>query len=373
MKNVFIVKSPLQLLNAMEARCHFELDFHSCVLIIMGDKKSFPQMLNLVKENDAWGMVFLLDNIPVFVRSKFLNYCNGSSSIKTSLFKFQKSSFFSVLKLNKLAYFLKEAGYLFVGDNHNPLMRHFINRLKHRKTVLLDDGVGAVYMASIRKKRHHTTPDIKLNKKIKLMAKRFFQRLNDRQVDEVSFFSAYNLDLSEKDELVHNDYRCLNNKKKSLDRINDVYFLGTPFSEVGVMSEGDYLRQLNMVREKYNNQVFKYISHRRESPDKLKKIENEMGIEVIAFNYPIEYQLAMIGPVPKILTSFVTSALENLRIIMRDDLKIIAYRLIDGSYSIKDRIDSIYDSYEENEGDFFYTESLCASLKNHVNSSSFNG
>jgi len=363
MKNVFIVKSPLQLLNAMEARCHFELELNSSVLVIMGDKKSFPQMLSLMKENNDWGMVFILDNIPVFVRSKFLGHHENSSSIKTSLFKFQKSSFFSVFKLNKLAYFLKEADYLFVGDNHNPLMRHFINKLKHKKTVLLDDGVGAVYMASIRKERHHTTPNIKLKKKIKLLAKRIFQGLNDMQADNLSFFSAYHLDLSEQDELIYNDYRCLNNNRKSLERTNDVYFLGTPFSEVGIMSEGDYLRQLNMVREKYVNQVFVYISHRRENSDKLKKIKNDMGVEVVAFDYPIEYQLAMIGPVPKVLTSFVTSALENLRIIMRDDLKIIAYRLIDGSYSIKDRIDSIYDSYEKNEGDFFYTESLCDSLK----------
>jgi hypothetical protein len=175
---------------------------------------------------------------------------------------------------------------------------------------------------------------------------------------------VYDLDISEKDELVCNDYSYLNEKSISLKKDNCIYFLGGPLSEVGVMSEEDYFEQLNEVREKHSGMKFVYVAHRREKTRKLNKIRDYLNIEVCFFEYPIEYQVAIVGPVPEIIASFVTSALENLRVIMGGKMKIISYKLIDGTYSNAERIESIYSSYAKNVSENFCLETL-ESKENH--------
>jgi hypothetical protein len=366
MKSFFLIKSPLQLLNAIEAKHYFKMDSKDCILIIFGDKKSYPQMLNLVKLHDLWSSVVVVDKLSIFISKKNLRNFNGLDNRELFFSNIQRSSFFAITKLNKLASLYRDANFVFVGDNHNSIMRHFINSVSHKKTVLLDDGVGAMYMASLRKQGEDANPDLKFTKKIKLIAKRLFQGLKDQQSESVIFFSAYNLDLSEKDELIRNNYAFLNKKSKSLEKTDSVYFIGGSLSEGGVVPAINYLKQLKMVRDKYKGQKFVYIAHRRESTEKLNKIQTQLDIEICFFDYPLEYQLAMIGPLPKVLVSFVSSALENLRIIMGDQLKVISYRLIEGTYLHGNRVDSIYSYYAENISDNFSLELLDIDEYNEV-------
>lgn len=358
MKSLFLVKSPLQLLNAVEARHYFSLNKEECVLIVMSDKKNYPQMIKLINEQRQWGDVIVLDKMSVLVSSSNINKYNKVNSRSMPFSESQKSSFFTLLKLSKLANIYKDINYLFVGDSHNAVIRGFINKSAAKKTVLLDDGVGAIYMADIRRRGHKDTPNIKFKKKIKIWLKRFFQRLDDRQSDSVCFFSAYNLDVADRDELVLNEYHYLRSKVDTLKNTDNILFLGSPLSEVGLMSESDYIEQLKMVCDDYEDRKITYVSHRREDKKKLNLINCIENIEVVYLEYPIEYQLTIFGPLPKLVVSFVTSALENLRIIMGNKVEIVSYRLIKGTYKDSDRIDEIYNYFKTNIASCFSVRTL---------------
>ena len=110
-----------------------------------------------------------------------------------------------------------------------------------------------------------------MKKNIKLIAKRYFQGLKDKQTDAVTFFSVYDLDLSDSAERINNRYAYLNEKVVDLDKTDDRYFLGGPLSETKIMTESDYLAQLKIVRDKYIGKKFIYVAHRREIAEKLEK------------------------------------------------------------------------------------------------------
>ena len=358
MNNVFLVKSPLQFINALEAKYHFNLNDDNCLLVIMGDRKSYPQMLNLAKESRQWHYIVLLNNINILFGNPLENEPNGLSNAIVNRKALLRGSLLTIPRLKRISKYITDIDHIFIGDYNYVHMRHFVNTVPHNKTVLLDDGVGAINTASIRRNNHGITSNLKFRKRIKVVAKRLFQGLNDRQVEKLCFFSAYDLDLNEKDEFIRNEYKFLKKRCQLLGKENSVYFIGSPLSEAGIMNELDYLNQLKMIRGRFSDMEFKYIAHRREHTDKLDTIHSDLNIEIYHFDYPIEYQLAMIGPIPKILISFVTSALENLRIIMGNELKIISYRLIDGTYSNKEHVDSIYRYYEKNISDQFVLENL---------------
>lgn len=356
MHNLFLVKSPLQLLNAIEAKHYFKLDQKSCILVLMCDKKSMHQMQELAKAHEKWGEIIFIDNVSPFFGLYRKNIIDASFSLFR--LRFLKSSFFMVRKLNALARCFNKIDHLFIGDNYNSFMRHFINKSSHKSLILLDDGVGAIYMAEIRRKGFKTAPVDKLKKRIKLTAKRLMQGLNDRQADHVCFFSVYDLELSENDTQIKNNYKYLRQESENIEATDNVYFIGTVLPETGFVTNELYMNNLKQVIEYFKGRTVVYVAHRREDYTKLQKIKEELNVEVIQFDYPIEFQLAMIGPKPKIITTFFSSAVENLRLIMGDQLRIVSFRLRKGTYNNKERVDSIYAYYEKNLSDNFVVESL---------------
>lgn len=346
MKSLFLVKSPLQLLNAVEARHHFGLDVSECILLIMGDRKSYPQMLQLVNASEKWHRVLMLGNINLFASELRDDLIHPGDMVRgTGLFsKMQKSSAFNVWRLNKIASHLGKLKYLFVGDYRNIYMRHFVNKVNSSKTVLLDDGTGTFQIANERSRKTDKMP-VSLKKRLKNSAKRIFQGLMDKEVESLCFFTSYDISVCDGDSIERNDFHYLRSTDHSIDRCDQVYFLGGPVSESKTMPEDEYIEHMKLVKEYFSGEDLVYVAHRRESPEKLSRIQNEIGLTITLFEYPIEYQLALIGPRPKILASFYSSALENCRVIFGDSMSVIAFRLKRSDYPNQTTIDSIYNYY----------------------------
>ena len=88
-----------------------------------------------------------------------------------------------------------------------------------------------------------------------------------------------------------------------------------------------------------------YVAHRREDHSLLNKIQQDLGFRITRFDYPIEYQIAFIGPRPAILASFISSALENCRQIFKDSMKIVSFRLDLKESPKKQEVEKVYDNY----------------------------
>ncbi|MDH5471992.1 MAG: alpha-2,8-polysialyltransferase family protein [Gammaproteobacteria bacterium] len=358
MKNIFLVKSPLQLLNAIEAKHYFNLDDESCVLIIMGDRKSYPQMIGLAVACKQWNSIILMNSVGLFFGDPWVNIITDFNDSKIKRETLLRSSFFTIWRLNRMVKKISNIRYIFIGDYNYVYMRHFVNSVKHDKTVLLDDGTATVGVAQNRSKNKANNLLLKKRKRIKLFLKRMFLGLKKDGLDKICFFSAYKIKIGENDELINNNFNYIKSISQYSGVEDSVYFLGSPLNEVGVMTEKSYLDQLAMVKAYFNGQHVVYVAHRREESDKLDKIRKELNMEIRLFDYPIEYQIAILGPKPRVLASFVTSALENLRLIMGDKLKIISFKLIDGTYARQDRMNEIYDYYNGNISSSFLVEKL---------------
>lgn len=357
MRHIFFVKSPLQLLNAIEAKHHFHLDEKYCYLLVMGDRKSYLQLMKLVHISKQWVNIIQLNDVDLFAPNPWLSNVDPNNSISYKR-SFLRSSIFSIYRLNRLAKAAVNTQNVFIGDNNNKYMRHFVNSIKHENTILLDDGTATLEVARQRVQGDKTRKPDKIYKRIKLATKRMFQGLKDQPTDKVTFFTAYNVEIKSPDEIVVNDFSYLRLKALSLPFFEGVYFLGSPLSEIGLMTEESYLDQLSLVRSQFTGQDFIYVAHRRESNQKLDLIRRNIDINVSLFEYPVEYQFTMVGPRPKTVVSFVTSALDNLKIILDDSVKIISFKLLDGTYTNRERFDAIYRHYLSNSSENFQVKTL---------------
>lgn len=355
MKSVFLIKSPLQLLNALEARFYFDLSIDECVLIIMSDRKSQPQILKLVCDLEPWAEVILLEDVNL-LSSNIFNV--DKAAVSTGVDLFLQRSFFYTYRLNKVSKYLGGADYIFIGYERSEYMRHFINITQHNMAVLLDDGVVTIDIARERNEGSDNVKNIAFSKKIRLSLKRYFQGLKDYKIDSLCFFTAYNIKAGAKDKVIKNSYKYLRDAAGRAAEIDLVYFIGAPLSEAGILDQSKYFEYLKKVRDYFKGKNLVYIAHRRESKGHLNEIEEKLGFNVKSFGYPIEYQIIKYGPKPNVIASFVSSALDSCRLILGDDIKIISFRLVKGTYSREDSVDMVYEYFSTNISKNFNIESL---------------
>jgi len=116
------------------------------------------------------------------------------------------------------------------------------------------------------------------------------------------------------------------------------------------------LAHLKRVVKYFKNRDVVYVSHRRESEINLREISQKLGVKVVKFDYPLEYQLSMAGSRPQIMASFISSALDSCSLIFGDTMKIIAFKLDLKDSPVKDEIENIYDEYESNKDTTVYVE-----------------
>lgn len=353
MKSVFLVKSPLQLINALEAKYYYKLDDSDCVLIIMADGKSYPQMMALARSQNEWKNILLLNRVPLLFSNPWhiekINY-DELDVLRKTIFR---GTFYNIWRLNRLVHSIDYIDNVFMGCNNSIYMRHFVNSLKHNNTILLDDGAATIDIARKRRDGLDREVPVKLYKKLKINLKRFFLRLNDYQPDKVTFFTVYDIDVFGNDSLIKNNFNYIREKSLTSNVLDVIFFVGSPLSETGFMSEENYIKHLIKVKEYFVGNKIIYVAHRRENEKKLEKIRKKLGVDVKMFDYPLEYQIAVIGQKPKILAAFVTSVLENMRLIMGEELMMISFKLIDGAYVNKDGIDEVYEYYKEKSSDKF--------------------
>lgn len=355
MKSVFLVKTPLQLLNAIEARYHFKLAADECVLIIMGDRKSQPQLLKLASATDEWGDVVVLNDVDLLFSNPFDSSANGFLK-KIQNISILKKSFFNVRRLNRISRKLGSVKYIFVGYARYIYMKHFVNIMPHEEVYFLDDGNATIDLARERNQNRVLNPELGLKKTLKLYGKKLLQGVKDKDLENYNFFTMYEISPAENDQVIKNSFKHLRSDSASLVKTDDVYFLGGPISECGIISQQSYFAHLKRVKAYFADKNVIYIAHRRESPEKLTEIENRFGLKVVLFDYPIEYQLAYVGPRPKVLASFISSALDSCRIIFDDQLKIVSFKMDLTGSPMREEIEPIYESYKTLVNDFFVVE-----------------
>ena len=284
MKNLFIVGTPLQLINAIEAIHHFKLENNILVIVhrsLEANRNQIDEIRNLYK----WEKII---DIEYSKHSSLLRYVQLVKDLKREIYKY---IFFPKLEV---------------------VPKIVIANVKKEKVFLLDDGGLTV---TIYEKFIKTN---KLNK-YDLKELRFLLfGLKIKIRDKINLFTYFDLEPVNGIEVIKNNLTYLKNKiKNATGDDNVIYFLGQPISNL--IDDVNYRNSLKSIIKKYDKKVV-YIPHRGETQDKinyLSELDTSMFI-IQDIGMPVELFFLNNNLYPYHVVSYYSTALTTLALIFED-------------------------------------------------------
>ena len=331
--NVFLVLSPLQVLNALEAKAHFGTK-DNVLVVLRHTSQGYPlEMFRRLVDVNDWDQAY------------FLSTYRDDVIAKVSKYRWAYLSLLQQWRLDRLATTLGSADGLFVGLYNEPLARHFSNVLLHNTLYLLDDGTDTLAINESRKgARALLGPTWS---RMSLLSKLF--RTRNQQAERAVFFTVYELETSENDRLIPNRYHYFRARMATVPQNDEVWFLGSPLELDGYVSRATYLHYLEHIHRSYPDRRFIYLPHSRERQRDVHEIGALLGCEVRRYGLPVEVALSRANPRPGELVSFITSALTSCHVMFGDSLRLTSVYLAPESV-LKHR-DAVRDIYRQFYGE----------------------
>jgi Alpha-2,8-polysialyltransferase (POLYST) len=324
--NVFVVETPLQLLNAIEAKQVLQLT-NSHLVVRLGGTGFSPNGLKALVGMSPWNGVH------------YLEFKNATTEWESSFFGQRllgrlQSCAYDIQRIinrhivDRLATKFVGAKRIFLGNyvrGHQSYMRHFANRAGYEQLFLLDDGTDVLLICEARREAHDSNPDVESGLRLKDRLRRYLVDWDETEAESVTFFTAYELQPASCDRVIKNEYRYLRDAAADSARSDEVYFLGQSLVEDGYVSLDFYLHQLQAIKNYYREGQLIYIPHPRQTIWLMKKIEEAVGIQVRLCTLPIECEVALAKSRPAAIASFFCSALQSCRAILGKEVPIHSF------------------------------------------------
>ncbi|MEA1954440.1 MAG: polysialyltransferase family glycosyltransferase [Campylobacterota bacterium] len=279
--NLFIVKTPLQIINSIEAVNYFNLTNNVLILISSSDNQNYKQMTNLINLYN-WHQVIKIEG---------------------------KASFFKYLSLIKE---LKKEKYNFIFfARFGSMQRLILSNVNKEKVYYFDDGTETITMYN----------EMLLPNKINQFNLRHLFRfrfllfgLKVNITDTINLFTYFDLKPFEKSEVVLNKLEYFREKYlKPSAESQLVYLLGQPLYEKNLVSEKTYLDCIKKIKSTSNKKII-YIPHKGESDSSkvLSLIDDTFDVKHI--DIPIELYFLGNKIKPSHIVSFFTTAFFTLKL-----------------------------------------------------------
>ena len=281
--NVFIISSPLQAINAIEAINFFQL-IDNKILIVFGQG---------AKENKAV--------IPVL---KMLGQNDYSLINVKSLFN---------LYINFKKYFPQgEVSKIFVGNYYNFSHRIIMSKLFKKKTeiFLLDDGNSTLIWLKNNYRSANT------NKQFKIIIKELFSNKVlgiEKKIKKVKCFSLFVTEDKDKG-FYKNNLLFLKHLKKQNQKLSSMhgnYIVGSIIVELGLLTFKEYDELIKKVVINNDSPIY-YIPHRREDKNKICNLSSYPLLTILNSKLTIELDFIINGMNPKSIWGFGSAALYTL-------------------------------------------------------------
>lgn len=303
MRRLFIVvANPTQMMNAIEARAHYQNSFDQFVLVLFSESQVFKaqasQLIDsnwLIKTFDAPRGGRMISARNIWKRRQF------------------------IIQLVSEA---QESDVLMIGNILHYAMCCIASRWKGQRQVnAMDDGLGTVNW------------DLNLNGAITWSPRppRGWKGILESWIlgspvidlNKLKFFSIYPLQHFE--HLDRNHFNILAQKfaLKSWDE-KTVYFLDQPLVELGLIVEHDYERLLNEISSFYTKQGYQLVIICHRAAHQRIKIH---GLSYLQFDRPIELVLADEKTVPARFATFYSSGAYHLAMIGKNNIKVDFWRI----------------------------------------------
>ncbi|HIF9411581.1 TPA: hypothetical protein ACX6R8_003496 [Photobacterium damselae] len=295
MKNIYLVESPLQLLSALE---------------VSKKNRNNHLIINLSNNKDR------IENLKQLTLLYNDNIDNWDSIIKLSL---TNSPFLNVIILlyyTILFYFKlgKNCNVVFNGDFKNLYFSLWSKFLAKKKCeYIIDDGVLTITLQQMFFEKNKGIYSINRSSKFKRMIVKIYSFLLFLEIDDTppnlcSIFKFRENKFNSQMKMLHS----INKRHKK--KLSEIYFLGSPYSEAGIIDINTEIRLLNDIKNFFmekNDYEFYYISHRDDSLEKITLLENN-DIKIIKLGMPCEKYFDESNVIPKVIASFLSTSLYTL-------------------------------------------------------------
>jgi len=324
--NYYFVRTPLQYLNAFEARNNDKFKSGAHHLIVLSDFHRSISQIESIIENDFWSSID-------FPWKEFNTKKNNPIFNAINILKRKR-------KLDKIISYIKPFDLIFWG-NLNANWFFYLYQKTNSKICILDDGFVSINTI--------LNTDLKVLKSKLLSSKlgkieRFILKLNyNINWERIVFFTNFDLKTSTKNIEQHN-YEFLSKQFKINTIENKVYFIGQPLIFQKMMKKEVYVSLVDSIIRHYQSKDFNcfYIPHRSTTLD---YIPNHWSTKT--FNKPIECILFDESiEKPLVFASFYSSALYNIAMMDKNSVFKYDYWQFDESDLINFNFKTISDVYK---------------------------
>lgn len=293
--NLYIVESPLQLLNAIEAKEEFAAKKNVLIVKFSNEQKNNYQIEKLLAES-CWDHIY---KIPYIYSTKIqiIHFCSLARFLIWKKQKFKK---------------------IFIGEFRSDEMWMIQNNLPHEETFLLDDGNMTIEVQNnyLKELEKYNLERLINKRKKDILYKFFLLKTPERKI--VDLFTMFDLKPYSGQRIVQNRFKAVASK---LGNINDqsnsdnVFFVGSNIMELGIVNDDYFFECIKFIINFYKNKGKKlvYIPHRREKEEKLLTIKNQLDIEILYPSNLLELDFLYKKIRPKHIASFYSTALYSLK------------------------------------------------------------
>ena len=323
MYNLFLVQTPFQLFNAVEAKNRFHLNDKNILIIIdKGNKKNYDQMQMILDYDKEWFDVIKID---FFSKIQKLLYPILIQNIITKFNNYEINNIYVALYRNIAA--------------------HIINSVEYKNIIIYDDG-------------NNIFKTIDFINKSQKKSFSFFRKIASvisRRKTEVGFlydckiFTLFDISSfkSLKNEIIQNDFSYFKSKIKNLKKEEDVFFIGSRMIDNGISREV-FESSLEKVVEFYSeiNTSVLYVPHRYEDIEYLESLSKNLNFILTPFSSIIEFEFIMKGIDPSEVATFRSTAVDTLKIIYSPEVRIFKIGLDKIEKTKEEEFRLVYGNFE---------------------------
>lgn len=296
--DLILIEAPFQLLCALEYIKSHENTFYDIVFIETNSIENSRQISDLV-------IFFELDN------KKNKTVCFSTIPRVNAL------SFVFSLFVRAWRYKRNNYNQVIIGDYRSTYARIIESRLK-QDCIILDDGIALVnsYSAIVTKKValfKETFRNKLLSKLIRSMNKNYslYSMLPPNYLTQLSVEG-------EQLSVEKNSFKYLTSLSCCLDDKDlesEVMIIGNPVTELNMITQDVFESCIFMLIKKYKGKEIIYIAHRRDSENKLTKLEEKFDIKIKRFKRSLEIELICNNLKPAIFYTFSSAALYTVSLL----------------------------------------------------------
>jgi len=278
-KNLFVISTPWQLVNAYEAISTFNTENNVLIVGATSNPLNIRQIQALIQPSDWSLIIYLSDN-----KSNFLQYA-------------------AVIKDCKKIHYDK----IFI--NWNWFTQIIFSNVVFNDAYIVDDGLATItHYNEIRlgEKKYQEF----FKKKLRFILFGFKVFTSKR----ISFFTSFSLPNSDNIKIKHHDFQrirgkyCTNNFQKT----KDMFIIGQALTEKNMMSQKLYNQYIAGICRYFQSCNVLYIPHRDEK-NIFRYIDSFDGLEFKIIDQPLEIFLLENKTIPRAIVGLFSSVLVNIK------------------------------------------------------------